>query len=101
MVRALGHSSLVVTMALILLPSMPTLPIYAVSPQSVQYSHLEKKRTEKERKIKRQDLRAISSVYLNDFASIKNIQQMADYKKQVHFVVYFWTRFYYFSHSCG
>lgn len=45
MVRALGHSNLVVIMALTLVPSMPTLPIYAVSPQSVQYSHLEKKRT--------------------------------------------------------
>lgn len=40
MVRALGHSSLVVIMALTLLPSMPTLPMYAASPQSVQYSHL-------------------------------------------------------------
>lgn len=43
MVSALGHSSLVVIMALMLLPSMPTLPIYAASPQSVQYSHLRKK----------------------------------------------------------
>lgn len=48
MVRALGHSSLVVIMALTLLPSMPTLPIYAVSPQSVQYSHLGKRDDRKE-----------------------------------------------------
>lgn len=48
MVRALGHSSLVVIMALTLLPSMPALPIYAVSPQSVQYSHLGKRDDRKE-----------------------------------------------------
>lgn len=45
MVRALGNSSLVVITALTLLPSMPTLPINAVSPQSVQYSHLGKEMT--------------------------------------------------------
>lgn len=47
MVRALGHSSLVVIIALTLLPSMPTLPIYAASAQSVQYSHLGKKEERK------------------------------------------------------
>lgn len=40
MVRALGQSTLVVMMALALLPSMPTLPMYAISPQLVQYSQL-------------------------------------------------------------
>lgn len=40
MVRAFGHCSLVVMMALTFVPSMPALPMYAASPQSVQYSHL-------------------------------------------------------------
>lgn len=40
MVRALGQSIFVVMMALALLPSMPTLPMYAISPQLVQYSQL-------------------------------------------------------------
>lgn len=64
MVRALGHSSLVVIMALTLLPSMPILPIYAVSPQSVQYSHLwGKKEVKKER----------NGVNCSDFFTITNL----------------------------
>lgn len=44
MVRALGHSSLVVIIALTLRPSMPALPIYGMSPQSVQYTHLHERK---------------------------------------------------------
>lgn len=64
MVRALGHSSFFVMMALTLVPSMPTRPIYAASPQSVQYSHLGMRENKGYRKNGRKDNISYNSIVI-------------------------------------
>lgn len=92
MVRALGHSSLVVIIAVTLFPSMPALPMYAVSPQSVQYSHLGKKRTgRRDRKNPNKGLK--QSIYYYNTSS-------ANSKKLVIPNILFLDTFYYLSNSC-